>query len=386
MSTDAPFGSVTQADGTLMTAKTIVERTLDAQSFLKEFVYTFGHQSDSYLATAPGRELFWSTDHGGLISYMRVGRHVLVSGGLIAPLSERPRLLMQFLKFVESRRWRATFFCIPEVDLPLFRKAGYRINKLGEEAIIDLENVTFAGKNCEWVRRQSNYCKRHGVWIEELRPFDFTQIEWAGILSELGEVCRAGMQEKAQCSELSFFDGTLSEHELGYRRLFVARTQNNGNGRIEGYVVCNPMIGGRFWATEIYRRRHDAVRGVVPFLIHQIVLQLKREGVEQLMLCIIPGRNCEQVLPGDKALIRHSLAFFRDHLSMLFNLKGIDHFKSRFRPEYKNSYLCSPSKPSVGAIVATVRAFGLIRVKPLKMLQLIWMALWKPLPREKLGD
>jgi hypothetical protein len=198
MSTVAPVGSLTESDATLITAKAVFSPTLDAQSFLKSFVYTLGHQTDSYLATAPGRESFWSTDYGGLISYMRVRRHVLVSGGLIAPLSERPRLLMQFLKFVESRHWRATFFCIPEIDLPFFREAGYRINKLGEDAVIDLENVTFTGKSYEWVRRQSNYCKRHGVWIEELRPFDFTQTEWAGILNELDEVCRDGMQEKAQ--------------------------------------------------------------------------------------------------------------------------------------------------------------------------------------------
>ena len=344
---------------------------------LMQFVFEYGHQSDSYLSTAPGRATFWSANHGGLVSYKRVGRYLLVSGGLIAPVSERPRLLKEFLQFAASNRWRASFFCIPEEDVPLFRDVGFCANKMGEDATIDLRSVTFAGKSYEWVRRQSNYCLRHGVWFEELRPYDHSKHEWAEIQRELDVVGRDAMREKPQVGELKFFDGTLGDHKLGLRRLFVARTQTEGRTRIEGYVVCNPIHRGRAWSTEIYRHRSDAVRGTIPFLFHQIALQLQREGVEQLHLCIVPARNCEEPIVGDKPIIRHGLLFFRRHLSLLFNIQGIDHFKSRFRPTYDNSYLCSPRDPSICAMLATVWAFGLLRISPLKMLRLVWSRMRK---------
>lgn len=355
-------------------SSTVIARAIAVEQpteTLKLFTYQHGHQPDSYLASAPGREIFWANDRSGLVAYGQYGRHVLVSGGLIAPPADRQNLLEEFLRFVASRRLRATFFCIPEADLPIFRAAGYCANKIGEDATIDLPTATFAGKSFEWVRRQSNYCRRHGMWMEELRPYDHSVAEWTGIQRELDDVTRESMRLKPQVCELSFFDGTLGEHELGYRRLFVAR-RKEAPSRIEGYVVCNPILAGRSWSTEIYRHRPDAVRGTIPFLFHQIALQLKQEGAEQLNLCLIPARNCEERIPGDKALIRHSLVFFRKNLSLIFDLHGIDHFKSRFRPRYENRYVCSRPDPSIGAMIATVRAFGLFRICPRKLIYNLW--------------
>lgn len=369
---------------TLSEVTTITTEILIPASPLMQFVYEHGHQADSYLATAPERKTFWSAGHGGLVSYVRVGSYVLVSGGLIAPPSERPRLLREFVQFTASRRWRANFFCIPACDIQLFHDVGFRVNKLGEDTAIDLGNVTFAGKSYEWVRRQTNYCLRHGVTFSEIRPHELSERSWADIQRELEDVGRDAMREKAQTVELKFIDGSLGAHELGHRRLFIAQTQHDGHTRIEGYVVCNPMRGGRAWSTEIYRHRVDAVRGTIAFLFHEIILQLQREGAEQVSLCFSPARNCEEPIPGDKPFVRKALVCFRNRCSLLFDMKGLDHFKSRFRPRYENTYLCSPPNPrfgvlivGMGAILATIWALGLLRISPLKILKLAWARLWK---------
>lgn len=339
-------------------------------SSLEQFVFEFGHQWDSYLATSPERKIFWSSNYQGLVSYKRYGRHVLVAGGLIGPSEERPRLLQEFLQFTAAHRWRPMFFCVPPEDLPLFQKMGWAINKLGEDPILPLGNVTFTGKHYDWVRRRSNFCQRHGVWFEELRPDDFSELEWSEILREVQAVTRETMGEKAQASELTFFDGTMENHELGCRRLFVARTESNGTRRIEGYVVCNPMQGGRAWSMEIYRHRSDAVRGTIAFLFHQIILRFQEEGVELLNLCLLPARNCEEPIPGEKAIVRHCLGFLWKHCSLLFDVQGLDHFKGRFRPQYQNSYLCTPAEKSIVAVLVTIHAFGMFRLSPLKLIRL----------------
>ena len=348
------------------------------------FVREHGYVADSYLATAPGRLSFWSADRSGLVSYARVGFYVLVSGGLIGPPESQPQLLREFLEFTTAHGWRAIFFCIPAKDEQLFRDVGYDINKIGEDAFIDLGNVTFSGKRFEWVRRQANYCQRHGVAVCEIHRENLTDVAWTTLLQELDDVCRSTMSEKPQTGEMTFFDGTLGDHDLGARRLFVAQTEQDGQRRIEGYVVCNPMHGGKAWSTEIYRHRSDAVRGTVPFLFHEVILQLQQEGAKYISLCIAPGRNCEESLPGEKPFIRKSLIAFRDRGSLLFDMRGIDHFKSRFRPRYENSLVCSPPPPrmfatltALGAVLATMWVFGLLKIDPLKMLKLTWARLRK---------
>ena len=123
----------------------------DPQQFLQQFVYEHGQLYDSYLATEPGREAFWSTGNRGVVTFVRHKQHVLVSGGLIAPPDQKEQLLDEFLDHVERLRLRPVFFGIPGEDLPLFRRVGYRITKIGEDALIDLGDCTFSGKKFEWV-------------------------------------------------------------------------------------------------------------------------------------------------------------------------------------------------------------------------------------------
>lgn len=352
------------------------ETSFPGAAALDAFVFRHGAQYDSYLCTEPDRSLFWSHGNRGVLSFKQVGRHLLVAGGLIAPDEAKSALLEEFLAHAARLKLRPVFFCILEADLPYFREAGLRITKFGEDAIVDLPDLTYEGKQFEWVRRQANYCRRHGVVVSETGPGFLTPDVWQATLAELLEISRDSLQEKPQREELRFFDGHVGEHGLGRRRLFVARS-DNGHGRIEGFVVCNPMQGGRMWSTEIYRHRSDAVRGVVASVIHHLTLALKEEGVEAVNLCLIPGRNCATPLPGDNPLVRRGLVVGQKYFSALFDLRGIDHFKSRFRPRYENRYLCTPPEPSLGAFIATLRVFGVFNVDLRKTGRLLWQRVRK---------
>lgn len=351
---------------------------------LHSFVYRHGGQYDSYLATEPGRQVFWSTSGQGVISFVQSGRHVLVSGGLIAPEEHKLQLLEEFLEHTTRLNLRATFFCIAEEDLLYFRAVGYRVTKLGEDAIIDLDGLTFGGKQYEWVRRQANFCKRQGLVATEVGP-DLMQTEdWESTLAEVLDICQDSLADKPQREELRFFDGRIGEHELGLRRLFIARG-DEGLGRIEGFVVCNPILDGATWSTEIYRHRSDAVRGVVPFLFHHISLTLRDEGAKAVNLCLVPGRNCQTPLPGDNPLVRRGLQMGQKYFGLVFDLTGVDHFKSRFRPRYENRYLCAPQKPSLGGFAATLKVFGVFNLDYRKTAQLLWRRLRKRAERRNLS-
>lgn len=352
----------------------LVEERVPSTEELEAFVFEYGAQYDSYLATEPEHELFWSRNYEGLVSYARWGRHLLVRGGLIAPEEQKRQLLQEFIDHARPLRLNTYFFGIHEADLPYFREAGYRITKLGEDAIVDLGDVTFAGKKFEWVRRQVNYCRRHGVVASEAGPHLQSPEDWQATLDEVIEICREGLERRPQAEELKFFDGRIGEHELGRRRLFIARS-DEGRGRIEGFVICNPMLGGRMWSTEIYRHRNDEIRGTVPFLFHHLILTLQEEGAEQVNLCLVPARGALTPLPGDNPVIRRGLGMAQKYFRGVFNLQGIDHFKSRFRPRYESRYVCGAQRPQPGAFIATVSTFGVLRLDYRKCARLLWGAL-----------
>lgn len=359
-----------------MSAFVTAPTTNHGERDLDEFVFLCGNQPDSYLATAPGRHAFWSQGRRGLVSYVVADRFAMVGGGLICPSEEQQSLLLQFMAFCTSQNWRPIFFFIPENCIALFRQHGWFTTKVGEDTLLDTAELSFSGSEYEWVRRQVNYCQRHGVTIREVDGRDLPDHAWKLLKDQLADVCASSMLEKAQRSELKFLDGSLENHELGRRRLFLAETMVGSGTRIEGYVVCNPIRGGQEWSTEIYRHRRDSVRGTVPFLIHQIVLQLKQEGVRQVSLCLAPGQNCEQHVPNERPIVRSMILLLRDRGSAFFDMRGICYFKSRFRPRCVNLYICSPPNrdlfPAVTAVrglLAIARVLGLLQVSPLHLLK-----------------
>jgi phosphatidylglycerol lysyltransferase len=336
------------------------EGTRPEAELLEEYAYRYGRSYDSYLVTDPGRELFWSRDRRGVVAYIRRGKYLNVGGGLLAPDFAKETLLKEFVEFVERRQWVATFYNIADDELPLFRRYGFQATKWGEDALIDLAERTWHGKPFEWVRRQSNFCRRQGLVFAECHCESMTPAEWEQLLRELAEVSAASFALKPQAREMSFLDGRFDPLTLGRKRIFVARPAG-GEGRIEGFLLCNPGLNGKLWALEVYRHRPEAPRGTVAFLMHQALEVFRAEGVELASLCLVPGLRCRTPLPGDCAWVRWSLVLGQ-RWSFVFDTAGLYHFKSRFRPRYENRYLCARPRVSLGSAWAFLRICGALNL------------------------
>ncbi|HIE97302.1 MAG TPA: DUF2156 domain-containing protein [Planctomycetes bacterium] len=329
-------------------------------ALISDLAFRHGSYFDSYLAVESNRKHFVSPEGMGVVSYVQYGRYLLVGGGLIAPDCHRKRLLELFMEFAASKKLTVSFYNIGPADLPYFRELKFQITKWGEEPIVDLNGRTWRGKAFEWVRRQTNYCQRKGLMAFETRQDDLSPAQWARCMREVQEVSAESISAKPQ-KEMTFFEGSIVNNPIGRRRLFVARS-DEGMGRIEGFVICNPIEGGRMWSTELYRRRLDSVRGTMAFLFHYVLLTLQDEGVEHVPMCLDLGKNIETSAEGDSFLVRHGLILGRRCLNGIFNFAGMQHFKSRFRPRYEDRFVCVLPKTTIGSSWAFLRASGVLRI------------------------
>jgi phosphatidylglycerol lysyltransferase len=259
--------------------------------------------------------------------------------------------------------------------LPLFRKLGFQVTKWGEEALIDLPGCTWAGREFEWVRRQSNFCRRHGLAVSECRRAWTSSGQWDRLIAELTEVSALFLADKPQSGEIQLLEGNFDPGCLGRKRIFVARA-DQGTGRIEGFLACNPGKNGAMWTLETYRRRPDAVRGTIPFLMHQVMQILRREGVPRVSLCLIPGLGCQEPLPGDSRLARWGIVVGTRYFNLLMDNAGAYHFKTRFRPRFESRYLCVRPKMSLGSAWALIRLLGVLKLD-LRKLGRVLAERWK---------
>ncbi|HET6878740.1 MAG TPA: DUF2156 domain-containing protein [Pirellulales bacterium] len=328
---------------------------------LEEVAFRHGQYYDSYLATDHGRQTFWSRDGQGAVAFVRAGRYLNVGGGLLAATARRESLLAEMVAAAERNGDLLSFYNVAEGDLALFRDYGFQATKLGEEAVLDLEHWNCRGKPFEWLRRQVNYCRRQELHAAELLRDDFSPQEWHTVLAELAEVSAASLASKPQAGELKFLDGAFAPHSLARRRIFVARSETDHHrGRIEAFLVCHPYRNGQSWAFEIYRQRPDAVRGAIPFLMHEAIELLREEQVRRVSLCLVPGLRTEEGQAGDSWLVRRGLTIGSRYFNFIFDTAGMFHYKSRFRPRFESRYLCARPAVTFGSAWSLVRLLGVL--------------------------
>jgi phosphatidylglycerol lysyltransferase len=290
-----------------------------------------------------------------------MGRYVYVGGGLLAPENHKRDLLAELVDYADRESLALAFFNVHEDEIGLFREYGFQVTKWGEETIVDLRGRSWQGKAFAWVRRQSHYCRRHGVVVEECQRNLMLPAAWHSTVAELSEVSAAYLATKPQRGEIRFLEGRFAPQQLSRRRLFIARAKY-GQGRIEGFLLCNPCLDGTRWACETYRHRPDAVRGVSAYLMHEAMIRLAAEGIEDISLCLAPGLHCAQPLEGDSRLARWGLVLGTRYFGLILDAAGMYHFKSRFRPRYESRYLCVRPGITLAWAWTFVRTLGVLRL------------------------
>ncbi len=334
-----PLTGTEASPAALLQFRPVASLSLTEFEALERLAFEHGQAPDSYLAVESDRHCFLAPDHSAAISVIISGRNVHIFGGILAPYETRRQLIFQLREMARQSNRLINCYAIGEQDRPLFEEAGWEVTKFGEDTSLKLGSLTWSGKQYEWVRRQQNYCQRMGLSCREVIHQTMEGDLWRELADELFEIQRDDLKNRVYSRELSFLVGKLQPDKLGRRRLFI--TENQESARVEAFVVANPMRGGLGWGFEMYRKRQDAPRGSVPFLMKWIIDSLKIEGVEDASLCMLLWKDSHTFVgKRTSPLARWGLVVAYHIGDVFYNTKGLTHFKTRFRPELSNCYVC----------------------------------------------
>lgn len=336
------------------------------EEIVRQFAFQYGETYSSYLVTEDGWETFWCPERRGVVRFVRwCGYYALSVGGLLAPPEDQAYLLEHFQKFLALNRLTVMFMNVGRDQLAPFRQQKYQVTKSGEEPVVRLETATWQGKDFEWVRRQENFCKRQGLVLEEIKADPEDPVYKNEIAPELIAISDEHVAATVHGRELRYFVGRFTPFDMAHKRIFIARSPE----RIEAFIVCNPCLEGAMWAIEMYRRREDATRGVVPFAMLQTMRVLREEGVAYCSLSAIPMLRCDNPQKGDSLVVRGACYLWWRYGNFLYDMHGIYHFKSRFRPEYRENYVVAWPKASFLSVFGMGRTWGITKVSPWRLLR-----------------
>ncbi len=318
------------ADRSALTESTLQPRKYELEMCLR----CYGTNSTSYVLLEGAKRYFTSTRVPGFIGYQMKAGVLVIGGDPVCAVADAPALLKDFLRASEG--FAVCAYQVTPEFLDAFRQAGFGDVQIGNEAIFNLKQFTLAGGQMELVRAATNKARREGVRISEYYPFE----SGGGVLNtELRAVSAEWLRNKNN-REMGFLLGGLGLERPTAKRYFIARS-GGGSGRLEGFIVCEPIYGRRGYYLDVTRRRMDAVRGTMELLTTEVFRILHAEGYTMASMGLAPLANMD-----DPDLKRHPrltslMRYAYEHIENTYDFKHLYRYKAKYHPHaWERRYLC----------------------------------------------
>jgi phosphatidylglycerol lysyltransferase len=305
-----------------------------SRDVLERCLRSYGTNTTSYVLLEGAKNYFTSQRVDGFIAYQIRAGVAIIGGDPVCAVADAPILIADFVTALEGRRVCA--YQVTPLFLETFRQAGFGDVQIGNEAVFSLDRFTLAGGHMELVRAATNKARREGVTIIEHDPFapgaHLINAEMRGVSDEW-------LSNKSD-REMGFLLGGLGLERPSAKRYFIARSKA-GSGRMEGFIVCEPIYGRRGYYLDVTRRRSDAVRGTMELLTTEIFRILRAEGYEMASMGLAPLANID-----DPDLKRHPrftrlMRFAYEHVDNMYDFKHLYRYKVKYHPHaWERRYLC----------------------------------------------
>jgi phosphatidylglycerol lysyltransferase len=214
----------------------------------------------------------------------------------------------------------------------------------------------------ELVRAATNKARRHGVVVTEHHPF---AQDAEAINEELHAISEEWLKGRGN-QELGFVLGSLGLERPSAKRYFIARSKN-GTGRIEGFIVCEPIYGRSGYYLDVTRRRPDAVRGTMELLTAEILRLLREEGYDMASMGLAPLALLDDPDLADHPVLTRLMRFVYERVNVNYDFKLLYRYKAKYHPHtWEPRYFCfNQRRLSLSMLYAVIQVRNAITLEML---------------------
>ena len=294
---------------------------------------------------------------------MRVVGPIAVAGG--DPLTQPGRTEAAIAEAVSLCNRNGVLPCFfqtrPELN-DAYNRAGLRIVKFGEEAIIELADFDLASPRRANARHDLRRAQRAGLHPRMARASELD----AASLAELRMVSD-DWRRPQQLPEMGFSMGRMDDVVVDDVELVIAE---DGNGRIHGFTSWRPMHEGV--ALDLIRRRTDGLTGATDLCILSMVEIAKQRGYKRISLGAVPARDAAADTKGN-GLARLVRRWITGRGVAGYQYASLARFKNKFATRWESRGLAL----SAGPLAAPLTILALVALHS-------WMGRGTPAPWDEL--
>lgn len=282
---------------------------------------------------------------GAMVMTARGGGSLIAMGPPVGKRATWRAALAALRADAERLSLRPVVCAAPPDLLPDLLELNFRVEKMGENAIIDLKDFSLAGSARQKLRSaRRRFVEREGAVFEVLEPPHAPAL-W-DTLRPVSDAWLAAHGGREKAFSLGAYDPAyLSRHAIAIARL---------QGRIVAFA--NIWLTGNRKRGAVDLMRHDpndTPNGLMDFLFTEILLWAQAQGLESFDLGMAPLAG----LAEDRkyaSLFARAGRLVHERGEPFYGFRGLRAFKDKFNPRWEPRYIAAPGAWTLPIVLAEV--------------------------------
>jgi len=300
--------------------------------------------SDSALALLGDKCLMFNEAEDGFVMYRVRGGSWIAMGDPVGPEGEIESLAWKFRELSDRHGGRTIFYQVDADNLAIYVDMGLGLLKLGEEALIPLENFSLAGSARADLRQAHRRIEREGASFEIVPPG-----EVVNHLPRLRAISDEWLVAKGT-REKGFSLGRFDEAYIASCHCALIRV----GGQIVAFANLWTGDGKTEVSVDLMRYANAAPKGTMDYLFAELFLWGASQGYRHFNLGMAPLSGLE-THPLAPLWHRIGTLVYR-HGEHFYNFEGLRAYKAKFKPEWKPKYLAAPRGLGLPTVLLDVSA------------------------------
>lgn len=283
----------------------------------------------AFMSTWQGNDYWFSDERDAAVAYRVRGTVAVTLGGPFGPDYDRPEVITDFVRFCGDQGWSPVLYSLDDRECAAFSHLGWQKMQVAEEALLDPQTWSSAGKKRQDIRTATNRAGRSGITAKWTRWDELSLAEHA----QIREISEAWVADKS-LPEMEFTLGGVDELSDPDVRLLLAVHES---GRIDAITSWMPLFGPegvRGYTLDFMRRRGDAMNGIMEFAIGAAAEQMKADGMSVMSLSGSPLAYTSRDDDAAQAPLVRLLDRLGALLEPAYGFRSLLNFKKKFQPEF----------------------------------------------------
>ena len=306
------------------------EQTANRQRMAELLAGSHANSEDFFKLWPHDKQYFFDIEQRSGLAFHVYRGVALCLGDPAGDKQQFSRLLNDFSAMCFGNDWTPAFIHVPAEHRKLYTRHGLSLQKIGQEAVLDIERFRTQTAINKYFRHIRNKFTKQGYSCELLTP-----PHHAAVVDRLTTISEEWRRQGGHV-ERGFAMGYFSAEYMQLCPIMVVR---DAAGTIQAFVNQLPAEFDKIEANfDLLRHTQSSPGNINDFLLINFIEELAATGYQKLNMGLCPLTGLEET-EAEKNLLDSVLRFAYANGDRFYSFSGLYRFKAKYEPEWRDRYI-----------------------------------------------